>query len=199
MSGSICEKQYISPVNIGGGSKEKSFADGGIVSKIVTVGEYCYGKNHNMLFGSYRRGKVNAMSGITELHIEFYMILKGVGEDKMVHNLFTGRGNAHYAKPSGDDDIFSVMIDEEIYMSFEDRIERTNDILFGKPRIKGTRIAVDFILDLLSNGWTETEILSNYPNINSDNIRACVEYANATIRRCLVLNGLGFLPITRWE
>ncbi len=73
MSGAICEKQYISSVNSGGGSEEKSSADGGIRSRIVTVGEYYYGKNHKMLFGSYRSGKVNAMSGITELPIELYI------------------------------------------------------------------------------------------------------------------------------
>ena len=50
-------------------------------------------------------------------------------------------------------------------------------ILAGKPIIKGTRIAVEFILDLLSNGWTTEKILKNYPQLKKEDIIAVLKYA----------------------
>ena len=46
-----------------------------------------------------------------------------------------------------------------------DRIVIDERVLIGKPIIKGTRLAVEFIIDLLAHGWSETEILENYPGI----------------------------------
>lgn len=51
------------------------------------------------------------------------------------------------------------------------------EILLGKPVIKGTRLAVDFILKLLSVGWTEQQILENYPTIPSEAFRAIFAFA----------------------
>ncbi|MFN0199697.1 MAG: DUF433 domain-containing protein [Planctomycetaceae bacterium] len=62
-------------------------------------------------------------------------------------------------------------------MKWEDRIDINPRILVGKPVILGTRLAVEFIIDLLANGWTEQQILENYPNITTDDIRACLHYA----------------------
>jgi uncharacterized protein (DUF433 family) len=47
--------------------------------------------------------------------------------------------------------------------------------------IKGTRLAVEFILDLLSNGWTHEQILTNYPGVRSEDIRACLAYAREVL------------------
>lgn len=47
--------------------------------------------------------------------------------------------------------------------SWSERIVIDEKILTGKPVIKGTRLAVEFIIDLLAHGWSETEILENYP------------------------------------
>ena len=57
-----------------------------------------------------------------------------------------------------------------------ERIVCDEDILTGKPVIKGTRLAVEFIVGLLGHGWTETEILENYPHIVEADIRglSCV-------------------------
>ncbi len=55
-------------------------------------------------------------------------------------------------------------------------------ILVGKPIIRGTRLSVDFILDLMAQGWSEAEILRNYPNIERDDITACLAYACVAIR-----------------
>ena len=47
--------------------------------------------------------------------------------------------------------------------SWKSRITLDPEILAGKPIIKGTRITVEFILDLLANGWTDEGIIENYP------------------------------------
>lgn len=62
-----------------------------------------------------------------------------------------------------------------------ERIVIDEQILTGKPVIKGTRLAVEFIVDLLSHGWSETDILQNYPGIVLEDIRACLAYASAVL------------------
>ncbi|MBW1707874.1 MAG: DUF433 domain-containing protein [Deltaproteobacteria bacterium] len=52
----------------------------------------------------------------------------------------------------------------------------------GKPVIKGTRIAVEFIMDLLAQGWTEQNILENYPGITHEDIISCLRYAEQVIK-----------------
>ena len=63
-------------------------------------------------------------------------------------------------------------------MTWQERIVIDPDILVGKPTIKGTRLAVEFIIDLLAQGWSEDEILRNYPGITIDDIHACLSYAS---------------------
>jgi uncharacterized protein (DUF433 family) len=60
---------------------------------------------------------------------------------------------------------------------WEDRILVDPDILVGKPVVKGTRLAVAFIIELLAEGWSEQEVLKNYPRLTSEDIRACLAYA----------------------
>ncbi len=55
-------------------------------------------------------------------------------------------------------------------------IHSDEKILAGKPVIKGTRISVELILELLSNGWTEEMILESYPTLKSDDLRAVFAY-----------------------
>ena len=66
---------------------------------------------------------------------------------------------------------------------FLNRIEINPKVMVGKPVIKGTRLSVDFILGLLAQGWSESEILRNYPGITSADIRACLAYASETLRQ----------------
>jgi uncharacterized protein (DUF433 family) len=56
------------------------------------------------------------------------------------------------------------------------RISIDPNICFGKPCIKGHRIWVTLILDFLAGGWTNVEILENYPDLEEDDIRACIAY-----------------------
>lgn len=63
-------------------------------------------------------------------------------------------------------------------MEWQERIITDPEILVGKPVIRGTRIAVEFVIDLLAQGWIETEILRNYPGLTHDDIQACLAYAS---------------------
>ncbi|NWF99164.1 MAG: DUF433 domain-containing protein [Nitrospirae bacterium] len=62
-------------------------------------------------------------------------------------------------------------------MRYKERIEINPDVLVGKPIIKGTRISVEFILELLANGWDTEQILKNYPQLTKDDILAAIEYS----------------------
>lgn len=57
------------------------------------------------------------------------------------------------------------------------RISVDSKGLSGKPVIKGTRIAVEFVLELLSNGWTTKKILKNYPQLKKEDVTASLKYA----------------------
>jgi hypothetical protein len=54
-------------------------------------------------------------------------------------------------------------MDNKAMMTWQERIVGDEDILTGKPVIKGTRLAVEFIIDLLAHGWREEEILKITP------------------------------------
>ncbi len=55
-------------------------------------------------------------------------------------------------------------------------------ILVGKPVVKGTRLAVELIIDLLAQGWSEEQILKNYPGLTQEGIQACLSYARDTLK-----------------
>ncbi len=57
-----------------------------------------------------------------------------------------------------------------------DRITLNPDILFGKPSIRNMRYPVEMILDLLGAGMTEAELLEDYPDLESEDIRACLMF-----------------------
>jgi len=63
-------------------------------------------------------------------------------------------------------------------MPLSDRIVVDPEILAGKPVLLGTRLAVEFILELLASGQSENEILSNYPGLTREDILACLSYAS---------------------
>lgn len=63
-------------------------------------------------------------------------------------------------------------------MEWRDRITTDPEVLSGKPVIRGTRLAVEFILELLAAGQPESEIVSNYPGITREDILACLAYAS---------------------
>ena len=61
-------------------------------------------------------------------------------------------------------------------------IEIDPKVCGGKPVIKGTRITVEFILELLANGWSYEEILENYPQLKKEDILEAVRYAVEILR-----------------
>ena len=65
--------------------------------------------------------------------------------------------------------------------SWTDRIVIDEKVLTGKPVIKGTRLAVEFIIDLLEHGWSNEDILENYPNIVREDIEACRVYQEKVV------------------
>ncbi len=67
-------------------------------------------------------------------------------------------------------------------MDWKERIIIDPKILVGKPVIKGTRLAVEFIVELLAQGWAESEILRNYPGIEHEDISACLAYATNLLK-----------------
>jgi uncharacterized protein (DUF433 family) len=69
------------------------------------------------------------------------------------------------------------------------RIELNPKIMAGKPVIKGTRLTVQHILNLLAHGTTIDEILSEYPGLTSEDVLACLLYASAT------LEDITFMPM----
>ncbi len=50
-------------------------------------------------------------------------------------------------------------------MKWKSHIEVNDNVLVGKPVIKGTRISVEHIVNLLASGWSENQILENYPRL----------------------------------
>ena len=56
-------------------------------------------------------------------------------------------------------------------MDWEDRIDVNPKVLVGKPIIKGTRIAVEFLMELMAEGWTHEQILKNYPQLAGDDLQ----------------------------
>jgi uncharacterized protein (DUF433 family) len=63
-----------------------------------------------------------------------------------------------------------------------DRIVLNPKVMVGKPVIRGTRLTVDFILNLLAHGATEKEILDEYRGLTQDDIRACFLFATKSLK-----------------
>lgn len=62
-------------------------------------------------------------------------------------------------------------------MTLPERIVVDPQVLVGKPVVRGTRLSVDFLLGLLAQGWSEAEILRNYPGLTREDLLACWQYA----------------------
>lgn len=76
-------------------------------------------------------------------------------------------------------------------MDWHTRIVSDKDILLGKPVIKGTRISVELILELMAEGWTEAQVLESYPNITADDLKAVFSYLRDGMHQAM------YLPLRR--
>ena len=70
------------------------------------------------------------------------------------------------------------MVNEELLK----RITVNPDICFGKPTVRGMRYPVELILDLLSSGMTNEEILTDYPSLEEEDIHACLAFAAELVK-----------------
>lgn len=67
-------------------------------------------------------------------------------------------------------------------MTWQDRITVDPAVLVGKPVVKGTRLAVEFIVGLLAQDWSEADILRNYPGLTREDVLACLAYAEDRLK-----------------
>ncbi len=63
-------------------------------------------------------------------------------------------------------------------MDWKKYIVSDKEVLLGKPTIKGTRIAVDYIISLLAQGWSEQQILDNFPRLTKVSLKAVFSYVH---------------------
>ncbi len=71
-----------------------------------------------------------------------------------------------------------------------ERITIKPKVMVGKPVIKGTRLTVEYILNLLAHGATVAEILEEYSGLTQEDIRACILFATKS------LENMAFMPLT---
>ncbi|MCL4506011.1 MAG: DUF433 domain-containing protein [Chloroflexi bacterium] len=67
-------------------------------------------------------------------------------------------------------------------MDWQSRIVIDPNVLVGKPVIKGTRLAVEFVIELLAQGWTKEDVLRNYPGLTVEDMQACLAYASNLLK-----------------
>ncbi len=73
-------------------------------------------------------------------------------------------------------------------MNWREYIHSDPQILSGKPSIKGTRLSVEFVLDLLAQGWTQEQLFENYPGLNKLVLQALFAYASDCLRDEFIFN-----------
>lgn len=66
---------------------------------------------------------------------------------------------------------------------WQDRITVDEEILSGKLLIKGTRISIEFIIELLAEGWQIPDIIKNYPQLCEEDIYAALKYCARIVRK----------------
>ncbi len=66
-------------------------------------------------------------------------------------------------------------------MDWRNYISSDTEILLGKPVLKGTRISIELLLELLSNGWSHAQLLESYPQLTSDHLHAVYAYLKETV------------------
>ncbi len=72
-------------------------------------------------------------------------------------------------------------------MNWQNYIDSDGKVLLGKPVVKGTRLSVEFLLERLADGWTEQDLLDNYPRLTKEALQAVFAYIHATMKDNLVI------------
>jgi uncharacterized protein (DUF433 family) len=81
-------------------------------------------------------------------------------------------------------------------VNWKAHIHSNPKILLGKPVIKGTRISVEFILGLFSEGWTPQQVIENYPTLNAESIQAVFAFAAECLKEDVFYTPLLFAEVT---
>jgi uncharacterized protein (DUF433 family) len=71
-------------------------------------------------------------------------------------------------------------------MNWQNYIEVNENVLVGKPVVKGTRLSVEHIINLFASGWTEQQILDNYPRLSKDSLKAVFSYIQEIMKDGLI-------------
>ena len=71
-----------------------------------------------------------------------------------------------------------------------ERITMNPKVMTGKPVVKGTRLTVEFILNLMAHGAADQEIITEYTGLKKEDIQACILFASKT------LENTAFMPLT---
>jgi uncharacterized protein (DUF433 family) len=75
-------------------------------------------------------------------------------------------------------------------MHWKTFIHTDSQILLGKPVVKGTRLSVEFLLGLFAVGWTEQQILENYPTLNTESLQAVFAFAAECLKEDIYYTSL---------
>jgi uncharacterized protein (DUF433 family) len=67
-------------------------------------------------------------------------------------------------------------------MNWQDYIVADPKVLTGKPVIRGTRLSVDFLLGLFAEGWSETQVIENYPQLSKESLHALFAFSAECMR-----------------
>ncbi|WP_420147753.1 DUF433 domain-containing protein [Spirosoma sp.] len=79
-------------------------------------------------------------------------------------------------------------------MNWQEYIHSDESVLLGKPVIKGTRLSVEFLLERLADGWTEQDLMDNYPRLTKEALQAVFAYVSAAMKDTLV-----YFPTTNFR
>lgn len=79
----------------------------------------------------------------------------------------------------------SNSIDERI-MNWQAHIDSDKNVMQGRPVVKGTRLTVEFLLERLADGWTEQDLLTNYPRLTKEALQAVFAFVSTTMKDNLV-------------
>jgi uncharacterized protein (DUF433 family) len=76
----------------------------------------------------------------------------------------------------------SILKEGQMEINWRQYIHSDSNVLVGKPVVKGTRLSVEFLLNLLAKGWNEKQILKNYPKLTTDSLQAVFAFAAECMR-----------------
>ena len=79
-------------------------------------------------------------------------------------------------------------------MEWERYIECNPQVMAGRPILRGSQLPVDFVLGLFAAGWSESDVLTNYPHLTREQLQAIFAYAADVVRRRLTGESAGRGP-----